>query len=482
LLSEVYSLPTRKNDFSLLVKNLCLAYLASTDEEVLIQIASSLATLVQGKHARVADVKSHIKRSFSAQQDRLMELFFESDPESSSAEERKKAPTTRGSRRSDSTATTGSVSETVFSNVNETEIEYSICLCLLRLKFLLKQLPLSLLFDEVDDGEENEVEGFFRTVSEALGKRLVDRKPVIDEDDADTSRSTTIASVWKSADLATHREVAKAVDIGLDVLLSIVAWKVRYFEKEIIDNAKVGVVDDEEVSDHIVIRLRDGLAKLVGLCFEQFLEEQPGLVYSMEQEDFSADVQASAGRVASDLRTLFPREWSSARNPTLRSFALLDDAHLIGGFVRYLNSREDEFVDEASVEDVRHTKELVLPIARSLTANWTDGNRREAGIVLSHLAGKGKMTRQTVHVLARMLKKVRLEAVSQEHPADPPTYAWKPFLSRSILFASWSHKWQLSVWRFKSGSMANQRNLIVTTRQKSRCTSLKQPKRPTPCW
>ena len=409
LLSDVYCLPTRKNDFSLLVKNLCMVYLASTDEEVLIHIAASLAALAQGKNARVTDVKSHLKRTSLSLQERLMELFAESDPASSSPEKTISSSRKRGGRRSDSSTRSGSASETVSSNSKESEIEHSICWCLTRLKFLLKQMPLPLLFDEVEDGEENEVEGFCRTVSEALGKRLMDRKPLLDDDEmtSDTSRSSKLASAWKSADLASHREVAKAVDIGLDVLLTIVAWKVRFVEKEILDNAKVGVVDNEEVSDHIVIRLRDALAKLIGLCYEQFLEEQPGLVHSIEQEDFSIDVQSSAGRVASDLRTLFPREWSSAKDPTLRAFALLDDTHLIGGFVRYLNSRGEEFVDEDSADDVRRTKDLILPIARSLTANWTEGNRREAGIVLSHLAGKGKTTGQTVHVMARVLKKVR---------------------------------------------------------------------------
>ena len=409
LLSDVYCLPTRKNDFSLLVKNLCLVYVASTDEEVLIQIVASLAALAQGTHARVADVKSHLKRMSSSLQERLMELFAESDPEKSSPEKKKISSRKPAGRRSDASSRSGSVSETAFSNSKEAEIEHSICWCLTRLKFLLKQLPLTLLFDEVEDGEENEVEGFCRTVSEALGKRLIDRKPILDDDEttSNTSRSTRLGSVWKSADPVSHREVAKAVDIGLDVLLIIVAWKVRFVEKEILDNAKAGVVDNEEVSDHIVIRLRDGLAKLIGLCYEQFLEEQPGLVHSIEQEDFSMDVQSSAGRVASDLRTLFPREWSSATNPILRAFALLDDTHLIGGFVRYLNSRGEEFVEDDAADDVRRTKELVLPIARSLTANWTEGNRREAGVVLSHLAGKGKITGQTVHIMARMLKKVR---------------------------------------------------------------------------
>jgi cohesin complex subunit SA-1/2 len=50
---------------------------------------------------------------------------------------------------------------------------------------------------------------------------------------------------------------------------------------------------------------------------------------------------------------------------------------------------------------------LIMPLARSLTANWNDGNRKEAGVVLAHIVGSGPEAAQTVHAIARMLKKVR---------------------------------------------------------------------------
>jgi hypothetical protein len=51
--------------------------------------------------------------------------------------------------------------------------------------------------------------------------------------------------------------------------------------------------------------------------------------------------------------------------------------------------------------------DLVAPLARSLTANWNDGNRKEAGIVLSYITGYSKETGQTVQDMATFLKKVR---------------------------------------------------------------------------
>ena len=50
--------------------------------------------------------------------------------------------------------------------------------------------------------------------------------------------------------------------------------------------------------------------------------------------------------------------------------------------------------------------DLLMPVAKSLTANWNDGNRREAAIVLAHIIGSGREASQTVQAMIRMLKKV----------------------------------------------------------------------------
>jgi hypothetical protein len=67
--------------------------------------------------------------------------------------------------------------------------------------------------------------------------------------------------------------------------------------------------------DIAVLRIRDCLVNLLGLCFAQFLDDTDNLIYSYENVDFASSVQESAGRVASDLRTLFPREWLQAVDP-----------------------------------------------------------------------------------------------------------------------------------------------------------------------
>lgn len=52
-------------------------------------------------------------------------------------------------------------------------------------------------------------------------------------------------------------------------------------------------------------------------------------------------------------------------------------------------------------------EELLMPLARSLTANWNDGNRKEAGIALSYITGKSQEASSAVQNMARFLKKVR---------------------------------------------------------------------------
>lgn len=410
ILPEIFSLSSRKSDFSALVKNICVLFLDCTDEKVLKEIAASLQYFVQGDHARVPEVQLQLRRLGTALRDRLMELFSESDPDrpGSGSKTSSRSPRKRSSRRSTSASVS---SESIFSNSREMNVEHSISLCLLRLRTLMKQVPLDLLFEdsnELDDEEESEVEGFCNTITEALGKRLVDRKPILSEDDDTMSRTVTISSAWKVDDTAIHTEVGNAVDLGLDVLLCVVGWKLADTLTQIKEREENGITGDDDEQSNVVLRLRNQLSKLIGLCYEQYLEPIPGFVYSEEQEDFASSVQTSAGRVASDLRTLFPKGWVNATNATLQKLSLRDDIHLIGGFVRFLQSRSD-FEDAQTEAKAERAKvhDLILPIARALAANWSDGNRKEAGVILSQFTSSGKLTKYTVQSLARMLKKIQ---------------------------------------------------------------------------
>jgi hypothetical protein len=338
LIPAVFSLPARKNDFLALVKTMNRMILESTDETVLQNVSNALFVLVDGDHVRVADVKMQLKRLSMSLQDRLMELLRESDPHNGRGKKSPKSSQSsrRPARRSDASASSRSTSDTVSPAV---DLENSIALCLLRWRTLFKRCPLPYLFEESnDDGEDVEVEGFYNTISEAIAKRLIDRKPLADKDDKGIEADArSVATAWKTGEADIHPEVATSVNGALQVLLSILSWKVV----ETLKRQSEGMeVDNEE--DLVVLRMRERLVNLVGLCFDQFIDENDSVVYSDEQVDFSNLVQASASRAASDIRTLFPRDWTGASDTLRQKLALVADSQLIGGSARFLQQREDE--------------------------------------------------------------------------------------------------------------------------------------------
>jgi hypothetical protein len=84
--------------------------------------------------------------------------------------------------------------------------------------------------------------------------------------------------------------------------------------------------DDEDVEDHVIIRLRNRLLTVLELCFAQYIpaaderdDDETTVKHSSAQLSFADFVQLSAGNVISDLRTLFPKEYAEAASPLLRS-------------------------------------------------------------------------------------------------------------------------------------------------------------------
>jgi hypothetical protein len=353
LMPSIFSLPARKSDFSTLVKNLSRLFLETTDEIVLINIARALATLVEGDHARIAEVRMQVKRLSSDLQDRLMELLREGDPDAAAS--KTKSPTRASPRRRGKPSRSTDGNSSVSSNATspEGDVEHAIYLCLLRWRIFLKGCPLPYLFDENDDDEE--VEGFCTAISEAIGKKLADRRPLVADGDStmDGAASPSVSEIWKADDVAIHGDVARAVDEALQVLLCVIAWKVLETLKDratVLTAAKEHggdalselLLEEVEAEDLAVLRMRNRLVKLFGMCFDQYLPESEGVEYTAEREEFAILVQSSASRFASDARNLLPREWSKAKDPVRKALALTNDLQLIGGVARYFQSRESE--------------------------------------------------------------------------------------------------------------------------------------------
>mmetsp|Transcript_24504 Transcript_24504/g.36303 ORF Transcript_24504/g.36303 Transcript_24504/m.36303 type:complete len:1119 (+) Transcript_24504:1970-5326(+) len=444
LIPTVFSLPQRKKDFTSLNKNLSEIYLQSNDENVLRNVALSLAYLSRGDHTRAPEARLQLQKVFQQLRDRVEDMLLSEDADQSGTTKRKRgrdndnatpaskkmrndrarSASSKGSTLSDESDDEGDKE----NSSKEADIEYALSLNLKRLRVLSKRCDLSEFFD--DSGDNNELEALCSAVTDGLARRLKMRKVTTGENEKSGSK------IWRSGDSRVHKIVADGVSEGLMFLLSIIAWKLYAIQEQeglvVDDNEDLleespGGDDDEEVQDHIVLRLRNRLIALTELCFEQFLpdvvsdeDEETSSPYTEEQIVFADAVQISAGQVASDLRTLFPKELANAVSPLLRAFALVEDGRLIGGYIRFFRSKENmlrsnEELDEENKDPVNS---LLLPLARSLATNWSNGNRREAGVALAHVTGSGQEAQSLVSAMSRVLKKTEPVRLLEAHMAS----------------------------------------------------------------
>jgi hypothetical protein len=428
--SSVLSLPSRRTDFQNLVKALCQLFLHSTDEQVLQNIAAALSQWAEGDHSRVSEVKMQLKRLSSALQNRLMELF--ADSESTRKKDRLQSPRrkTRTTRYADSGSTDSSCEK--LSTLSSFDAECSIAQLMARWKILLMECQAKYLFEKMEghDLEDmDEIEGLYNTISEAMGKRLLDRRPLDDRltDDDGTKTVVTVRTIWVDEDPNIHQVVSKGVGMALKVLLLLVANELADTLDKLSD--KPGKPSDQtmitaddvvDVDDLVVVRMRDRLVKLLGLCFDQHIVESDDIDFTDEQHEFAASVQNAAGRVASDLRTLFPQGWSAAADPVRKILALTggpEVSNLIGGFARWVQFQEDATENRNEVASKKLVNDALLPLARVTTANSNDFYRREAALVLANITGSGTYATQTVVSWARILKKTNPVRMLESHMA-----------------------------------------------------------------
>jgi cohesin complex subunit SA-1/2 len=361
---SVFSLPQRKSDFLALVKNLSDIFLESSDESVLQNTALSLVSLSHGGHTRAADARRYLQRVASSLSGRVMELLAsEPDKEAGTKRKSQHALKTSSKRRRSSMASTSSQSSASSNDINEDEVssesrdvEYAISLCLRRLRVLSKRCDLAELLDDElsdDDSAVQTIDDLCNAVVSGMEKRLKEREIVVDATSGDYGPRVTVPEIWDSGDQSSHEVVACSVKESLSLLLSVTAWKLWLAQKE--DGILVQEDEDltsdldqhsDEIDKYGVLAHRKQLITLLVLCFEQFLPPDANLednewAYSKEHVAFADKVQAHAGQVSGDLRSLFLKEWTKAASPLLRECALTDDSPLAGGFVRYLGSKEE---------------------------------------------------------------------------------------------------------------------------------------------
>ena len=444
----VFSLPQRKGDFISLVKRLSDIFLQSSDETVLENVALSLRYLSDGDHSRAPDGSLQLKNITQELVDRLVDLFEDSPSDGSQSEatsKRKRRSTAKSpnkrrrgespsSRASTANVTDDEDDDGIDESSTIAETEYGIYLNLMRFRILFQRCNVSPYLQD-DDGDASDiddgVEAICSVVADGIAKRLNARKPSAAKDDrtedgsVGASTATKHTSIWDKDENNIAKVTAKAVEQSLLLLVTATGWKLREVLEEenlVVDDDDDDIMeeadkDDEEdeIEDHVVLRLRDRAIALVELCYEQFVDdsavdeddESIATHYTDAQKVFATRVQLVGSRAATDLRCLFPKELAHAASPLLRSFSIVNDGRLIGGFVRCLRSKEASLRtnDEAEEEDMMGIDTLLLPISRTLAYNWKEGNRREAGVALAHMTGSGNKAHALMSALSKVLKK-----------------------------------------------------------------------------
>ena len=294
---SVFNLSSRKKDFQSLVSKLSQTFLESDDCQVLFNCVLALSSLASGKHDRSGDAKLKLQMMVVKLRERVLDVL--------------------------------STKEEMIEGDDEPDeeklldVEHSLSVGLRRLAVLSKHLDVSLLLTDEDDKSQrdSQMESLCREVVKVVGKELSRRE----------TSETKIPEIYEIKETSIHAMVASSISDALTFLLSTTAWRLRVAlaEKE----------DDDNGSWHIVQGIRDGILKLLYMCYELYVAEEADC--PDEQREFADIIQTHAGKVAGDLRSLFPRIWSESDSDMMRSLALIDGGRLIASHVRFLALREE---------------------------------------------------------------------------------------------------------------------------------------------
>jgi hypothetical protein len=407
---SVSSLPKHKQDFILLIKQLCDIFLQSNNESILISICDGLAFFSDLAHANAQDVIVQIHFLLRSLSDRLQVLFSEIDHVS-----KKNASLHKTSRNRGTATGSGNLSE-----IQDKEI--SIAQSLRRLRILFKAIDISRM---VDDNKGFKMTELLNVVVSGLSVFLKERQVIIEDDGDDTA--IVIPKIWEESNEQANHALADATGDALQILLSDFAWSLKNLcagdalVSSPIKNRCEESDDNFDIEDTDILHQRSQLVEFISQCFEQYLPEvdDSNDVYSKDHIDFSNQVQTAALQTSGDLRALLPKEWSQAASPTLRACALTDDSALIGGSIRYFRSREFELrkQENSEIEDKVRVYDLLLPFCRTFLANWSQSNRREAGYAMAHIVGSGKTSQQILTSLSRLVKKMNSVHLLETHMA-----------------------------------------------------------------
>eukprot|EP00569_Conticribra_weissflogii_P004744 CAMPEP_0171342406 /NCGR_PEP_ID=MMETSP0878-20121228/14224_1 /TAXON_ID=67004 /ORGANISM="Thalassiosira weissflogii, Strain CCMP1336" /LENGTH=1813 /DNA_ID=CAMNT_0011845061 /DNA_START=84 /DNA_END=5525 /DNA_ORIENTATION=- len=441
IIPTVFSLPQRKQEFMSLIKNLGDIYVSSSDTQILTNTAQSIVSLSKGDHGRVSEATAQIRNIVTEIRDRLVDLLSSDDSTVASSALSVTEKTTsdvtsrRSSKRRSRKRSAGDCSSIASSHTSLTDessarsvaadTEYSIFLNLKRLRILSQKIDLFAFFENTAN-DKNQLELLCSFVGEALKRRLHCCRPMELRGDDASMADSEYNKVIDSPDVLA--ELGKAVQEGLELILCVTGWSLLTLQNNenlvmndddiIGDVVKNDPEDNQSIEDNVVLRLRNQLLSLLQQCYAQYLpssEERDDDETSVGKHSFSSEqiafadfVQMSAGKVASDLRVLFPKEYADAASPILRSLALVNDDYLVAGNFRFIGSKAQLLLsnDAAEKENKTLPYSLLLPTARAVVNNWNSANRREAGLLLNHITSSGPTTSELITTAVRTMKKI----------------------------------------------------------------------------
>jgi cohesin complex subunit SA-1/2 len=429
----VFSLPQRHQEFAKLLQRLSNVYLQTQDDEILGNIALSLAHFGQSGHLRVDDVQQQLRQLATSLQTKLLTYIKAAsnkekehgnnddaetatqtqitETETISTNKNKRVSSSRrSSARLSSRSSTSSSDADQQTNTVATEVEedacFSFALSIRRLNILTKRTNVVELLGDNDPAAANQLIKTLASYLENMPQMA--KRPC--------HRGNKSSRFYQS--------MANAFQDGLAFLLCCAGWKlhmlvdalglVEHSEDEISTTEPVSNEDTERYVQGI-LTLRDDMFSILGHAMKE--AQQPSNKSDDESEyvpqppserAFVASMQLTCARVATDLRTLFPKEWANfPASSKLRELALSNEGQLIATSIRCLRSNEQHLM---LTGDEDHEKEsvqtLLLPIARSISTNWKGfGNRREAGVTLMFLTKAGKESSMLISTMNKQLKR-----------------------------------------------------------------------------
>lgn len=346
------SLQNRKRDFMKLLSRISDVFVESTDTKVLQNCARVLTSMAELKnHARTGEALLQLKKTVLSLRDRLLKLL----------EEKANLPSLPSKDDKDDDGDDDAEDNTSSAR----DLEVSISLCLRRLVEISRKWDIADLLgksggaggdagsdcdNEPDDDSDQESNALCIAIAAHIARELKAREVTFpdtaDDSDDENKESPQIPDIWSKGDQDIHKYVAETVMEGLNLLLTVTAWRLNK-EIELIvskeDEDDDGTKedgdddDDDDPANHIVVQMRDRVLKLLNYCFSQHLYpsdyDDDEVQYAPEHLSFSRALGEHACKVAGDLRVLFPKSFSDADSSLLRACALLDnDDSLLGGF------------------------------------------------------------------------------------------------------------------------------------------------------